>query len=162
MRSIWVPRNFLLRRNRTKPATFSNRKKCGRIDPMMSKKTRVSEPLFPLWPACTPPLLKSGQGGPPTIPKTLGGSFGKAFRTIEVGRRSRTSSRLEIRAGRAEGAWLRRQLVMPCSYKSANVSLFSFVQVALKFACSRPRSRRPPPVKKDSTGIVLPRIVPRS
>ena len=44
--------------------------------------------------------------------------------------------------------------VMPYSYISANAGLHSLVQTILKPACSKPKSRKPPPVKKERRGML--------
>ena len=73
----------------------------------------VSLPFVPFPPPCLPPLLKSGQGGPPITPKNRGFREGKACSSIKCVWMFLTSRAFVMAACRARLFFARRQPVMP-------------------------------------------------
>src|SRR5262249_12474237 len=115
-----------------------------------------SIPLEPLPPACVPPLLKSGHGGPPITPKMLGrGPENACLRTfLDV--KSQILFVLEISAVTLLFLFNEDDHDdIPHSYPVIKAGLFSLVQQTENPACLKPRSKKPPPVKNEMTGIAI-------
>src|SRR5690606_5182040 len=118
-------------------------------------KTWVSLPRSPLTPSLLPDTLKSGQGDPPIIPKRDGLSDPKAISQISLAFKFVILVRAATLTSPPKSPRLFLKLDRPASYISANAGFISFVQTTSKPACSKPISKKPPPVKKESNGICI-------
>jgi hypothetical protein len=94
-------------------------------------------------------------GGPPMTPNSLGREPSNASLSTDRADRSQMLSAFAIRAVTVFPLMEDNHDDIPCSYRVMKAAQFSLVQGMGNPACLKPRSKNPPPVKKDKTGIAI-------